>query len=1153
MKNNILILIFFVCLFLQINVSAQIGSLDPNFNTLDNNNSLMGANGEVLAMAEFPDGKIILGGQFSRFNDQTYLGIVKLNSDGSIDTSFEPGQGISGDGATVITSIDDFAIQPDGKIIVVGQFQTFNGQSSNRIVRLNSDGSIDTGFNVGSGFNSSAFEVELMPNGQILVGGYFGYYNGMSTGSLARLNPDGSLDASFNSVGTNTTGANNYIQEVVLLNDGKILIGGVFTAYNGVNVSRIARLNANGTLDTSYNVGAGADSWVECIHPMNSGKYLVSGTFSTFNGQSFNQFVMLNTDGSIDESFFNVNNSGNNGNAYEAIELNDGRILVGGIFSSIQGTDINYLTVLNPDGTIDSSIDFGTGPSGGIQRMLLTQDGQLLIVGSFTSFNGAMKHRIAKIILCQPQLWYQDSDGDGYAAVSVTQCDSPGAGWTTLVLPLGDCNDQNTNVRPGATEWCSSMIDEDCDGVVDEAACNLNGYVFVGVDLNANGIYDAGDQPLANYPVHVTALGGTVFTSVNGWAYVEYPQFDPEVTVNGNANYINSTPNTASFSINQIGTALTFLMVPNTTESFYILNNYYGIWGNRVHCTNGMDAGIFINNQGGQNLFASMTLSATPALNLSASSNIATIPPTEIIDGAASWINIPIAIGNSGALAFHLFGPGAAALGSNVTLNYNVVITDENGIVLYDTGSETTHQVVCAFDPNDLLAEPVGYEAPHYIAAGEEIEYRARFQNTGNIAAQNVRLEGNLNPAVYDLSSFQVIAASHAYSTLIYDNGDFVIQFDNIWLPDSISDEPNSHGFALYKATLRSDLAAETTANQFISIFFDENDPIVTNDVFHTIYDCASMIEPVVTQPLCWWSGSLSAEQSYVDTYSWSFDGEVISETSEVLIELAAGNYQINLIMENPICSRTITYPFTVDTYPQVLGLPDDLNSGFLPDTVICIGEQFIPNAYCDECTILWDNNVSNGTPVDLLPTQWNYFSGNVVGSTGCESSFEFTVGNFGPQPVIAEYSSAPFLPPSYLSWELYDPFASYQWFLNNEPVDFATGNSWNPNASGDYYLEVIDQYGCVGVSNTITWFEVSIEEQVGSSLEVFPNPVLNKLTIKSKFHSGMLQVELFDAVGKRINSYSFNSPFYELDLSNLPAGNYVLKSGSFFYSIIKL
>jgi len=124
---------------------------------------------------------------------------------------------------------------------------------------------------------------------------------------------------------------------------------------------------------------------------------------------------------------------------------------------------------------------------------------------------------------------------------------------------------------------------------------------------------------------------------------------------------------------------------------------------------------------------------------------------------------------------------------------------------------------------------------------------------------------------------------------------------------------------------------------------------------------------------------------------------------------------------------------------------------------------------------------------------------------------------------------------------------------LNNEPVDFATGNSWNPNASGDYYLELIDKYGCVGVSNTITWFEVSIEEQVGSSLEVFPNPVLNKLTIKSKFHSGMLEVELLDSVGKRINSYSFNSPFYELDLSSLPAGNYVLKSGSFFYSIIKL
>jgi uncharacterized delta-60 repeat protein len=203
---------------------------------------------DVQMMALQSDGKLIVGGQFTSYKGSSYNRIIRLNSNATIDTSFNPGTGFNN---TVYRNC--IAIQGDGKIIVCGAFTTYNGTSANRIIRLNSDGTIDSGFVYGTGFNSDVTALAIDSNGKILVGGSFGTYNGSTRTRIARLNTDGTNDTEF-SIGSGFNGSVGYI---CIQSDGKILVGGTFTLYNGSTAEQLCRLNSNGTIDSSFSSGTG--------------------------------------------------------------------------------------------------------------------------------------------------------------------------------------------------------------------------------------------------------------------------------------------------------------------------------------------------------------------------------------------------------------------------------------------------------------------------------------------------------------------------------------------------------------------------------------------------------------------------------------------------------------------------------------------------------------------------------------------------------------------------------------------------------------------------------------------------------------------------------------------------------------------------------
>jgi len=165
---------------------------------------------------------VLLGGNFTTIAGVSRNRIARLNSDGSLDTGFNPGTGAN-------NNVWALAVQFDGKVLVGGEFTTMDGVSRNRIVRLNSDGSLDTGFNPGTGANGIVLALAQQPNGKVLIGGAFTTIAGVSRNYIARLNADGSLDTTFES----SSGPNLQVNTMALQSDGKVLVSRRSTACRG--------------------------------------------------------------------------------------------------------------------------------------------------------------------------------------------------------------------------------------------------------------------------------------------------------------------------------------------------------------------------------------------------------------------------------------------------------------------------------------------------------------------------------------------------------------------------------------------------------------------------------------------------------------------------------------------------------------------------------------------------------------------------------------------------------------------------------------------------------------------------------------------------------------------------------------------------------
>jgi uncharacterized delta-60 repeat protein len=345
------------------------GSLDAGF---DPGTAFGGevANANDIQLLE--DGKLIIGGSFYIYNKINRSNLARINPDGSLDQSFNPQWGASPAG------VNDVLVQETGEILIAGGFNNYNEVPIYGIARLNPNGTLDHSFDTGLGLGGGAFAVKEHQEGKLLVGGPFMGYNGQPKNFLVRINPDGSLDQTFNPGGS---GPNSPVNDILVLEDGKILISGTFTGYNGGQTRRgIARLNANGTLDNTFTIGTGMNinSGIWSIGQQSDGKIIIAGDFVSFNGVSRNRIARLNPDGSLDETF-NIG-TGANTSIGQIIVQPDDKILVRGFFiSSFNGSPVNRLFRLNADGSLDEAFTPQVAQNERFSKFHLQNDGKILL------------------------------------------------------------------------------------------------------------------------------------------------------------------------------------------------------------------------------------------------------------------------------------------------------------------------------------------------------------------------------------------------------------------------------------------------------------------------------------------------------------------------------------------------------------------------------------------------------------------------------------------------------------------------------------------------------------------------------------------------------------------------------------------------------
>ena len=354
-----------------------------------------GMNNDVLTLGLQSDGGIIAGGSFTTANSAPRNRVARLGASGALDGSFL--NGLAGANNTV----NALCVQGDDRIVLGGAFTFVNSVHRNFICRLGTDGSMDTSFNPGSGVDAPVNSVAetYMSDGarRIYLGGNFGNFNGTPRSKVARLNENGTLDGTFN-----VTGVDGAIYSVLpyptnSVFAGKVLIAGDFLHVNGVASARIARLNLNGTLDASFSPGTGADGIVRALAIQLDGRVLLAGAFTNVNGAGLNHIARLNSNGSVDASFTAGVGVGAN-DTVDAIALQaDNRIMLGGLFTQANGVTRSRVTRLMPSGAVDPTINFGTGANSFVAALAVQTNGAIVLGGGFTAYNDVPHAHLVRI------------------------------------------------------------------------------------------------------------------------------------------------------------------------------------------------------------------------------------------------------------------------------------------------------------------------------------------------------------------------------------------------------------------------------------------------------------------------------------------------------------------------------------------------------------------------------------------------------------------------------------------------------------------------------------------------------------------------------------------------------------------------------------
>ncbi len=350
-------------------------------------------NTTIKAIAPLASGKVLIGGTI---NNGILGNIARLNADGTNDPTFIKGSGFDAEVRCIV-------VQSNGQILVGGAFSNYNGTPCNRLVRLSADGAVDTAFvtAMGVGPNSSATvnAIAVEASGKILVAGSFDTFSGGTMEGLVRLTALGARDTVSPLTLPFVTGWASTINSIIAQPDGKIVaVGTFYDPEGGPFRSGIARLNSSGSRDTSFNPGdglhlAGANNSLEIGHSIirqPNGKYVVGGTFTAYNGNAVSRIARVNSNGTFDNTFVPP---AFNGKVSALLHQPSGSIVVAGDFTSPVGRFERLLG----NGAVDSTFQQGTGPSSLTYALALDLEGAIWVGGNFYSYDGVSVWPVVKL------------------------------------------------------------------------------------------------------------------------------------------------------------------------------------------------------------------------------------------------------------------------------------------------------------------------------------------------------------------------------------------------------------------------------------------------------------------------------------------------------------------------------------------------------------------------------------------------------------------------------------------------------------------------------------------------------------------------------------------------------------------------------------
>lgn len=1294
---------------------SRLARLNTN-GTLDNTLSTGTSANNVISKIDIqPDGKIILMGSFTNYNGVAKKYLARVNSDGSIDNSFSVG-------ASTNMIPENFKILSNGKILIVGEFSSFSGNAVQKAVKINSNGSFDSSFNLNYSFsaftasgnsnvtidrlieisdNKYAFAVNSFPSyfvqdrsellltdslgqvqmnanvshfinhqinanllksitysnnrlyvggaftaiagkgktnlaklnfegevfanfnnntgarytvlasavqadGKIIIGGKFNSYNGNGNLQLSRINPDGTVDPTFNCLG-GFDGIYSSIEKIVIQPDGKIIVGGAFSTFNNLPKGRLVRLNSDGSIDNSFLIGNGFNQYsfyfppndcgvshcitrVKDIAIQPDGKIWVCGNFSQFNGVSVGNLIRLNSNGTLDLNL-NLNQIGVGGRFIRRIRIqDDGKILVG-----LQPPSVGIspsLVRLNSDGTIDSGFNFGTFSSFSFE---LLPNGKILNVAwtgnSFKLFrfhsNGLIDSTFNQNLLLNTSVGFSDS-------IDLKLIDNEKI---LIYNKLLNYNNQNVNRL--------AVINQ--DGVLDNSfniGTGPNGNVKTVSVLNDGNLLIGGDFTSINGvgKNRLALLEGdtNTFTCTNLAL-----QFDsiilPNCSSSSGGAYLNASGGTAPYNFNWQSP----INSTNQSISFYNLGGTYtatvtdfngctktaSLMVNSLSFTSfDLNSNLIVQPSFRPGFPTNLTISSINTSCISQNGQIKLVVDSNIINSITN-INPPVSLVSADTLIwnFNNFSLGSGNLIQNIqiltplsaaigdTFDFTLIIAPINGdsiptnnIKVYD------FLVVNSFDPNDKQVYPKGECLPNYITNSQKLTYTLRYQNTGNSHAINVNIIDSLSSSL-NLNSLRVVANSHPTHVEVLPGNVVNFVMNNIYLPDSATNPLLSNGYIVFEIDQNPNLANGTLIENKAGIYFDFNQPVITNTVFNTVSNGGFGNNYIVNNVSACNSFNFN-NTNYVNSGTYNFNFTNIYGCDSLV--------QLNLLINQPsqsVINHTSCGSFVLNNqtynssgvYYQTLPNSDGCDSLIQLNLVINHPSQFVINqtacgsfvlnnqtynasgvyfqtfvnsAGCDSLVRL-NLTIKNPSSSNISQTACSVFELNnqvyttsgiytqiVTNHVGCDSTINLDLEIIEIDNTVTQNGF------SLVSNQMN---ASYQWIDCNNPqivLTNANSQSFSPLLQGNYAV-IITLSSCTDTSNCVFLNPTSIQEFENHKITVYPNPTNGEFRIK--LNGGRLDgnIRILNYMGQKITEIAeTNNQEIFFDLTSFSSGIYFIE-----------